>query len=389
MTLAAIDDQGTVERAMSETTGGVKRISLGLIESAIYLALVQENQKTGAPIPARRAREITLKHTHSRNAGVVLNRLESKGALQAGSDRSQNRFRIPLVRDVEIFTGRGSSLRRVWPPESEGAASVDESGPPIEEQAPRPISPRTPPIPPALPATAERFSEALYILPPATPPVILRGKRVFVYEKLISLAHSLERLLTLTDIKPIVRSCGIFYPASFINCFDLNLGLFVRERGVLGSNTDPCLRALVVRPYARGEGGEVHVPRLCEQHASARTRTPSPASPPAAVGSRLKSKTKLEEELAAVQGELHEVGEQVQRMREQREDILLTLQERVDAIRQTFEEAEAALHHAKEEEDPTRTLVQRAHELDQKMQRLQKALEVYDLFMEEVQEHSS
>lgn len=314
---------------------GTTVIRLGHMYCAIMMALIKEFQKTGRPVSQGKRDEIIGRYSKS-NGSTIMGQLREKGAVESASEGTTRQADIvPRFKDIVYVDSKYGTV--AWPPERKGKtlrAIAITSAPPAAKEAddsqPKPqdagkdesIEPR-------------KIAEGSYVLPPSTEPIKLKGARFKTYVLLIEHQRKTGHKLIHPDMtRAIALSAGLHRSASTTNAFDHIYGLFLRVSGVLASKKDPCLRALVIRPYL-DEEGQLVVPEEC------RGQEVTVSAPTASTG--LRTKGELEEELRVVRRRLEVTTRQCGEIVSSKQARELELRSTVDRLTEELTRARADL----------------------------------------------
>jgi len=253
-----LDDRTVVQGAMSADTNEV--VNLGPKEAQVYLAIVEEYETKGGPLSAVRAAEITTRIAPSANPYVMLNGLETKGALQASEETSRNRLRIPRTHGVTIKAGHYRHRVQIYP-RLEVKTDVAQQTEVVETAEVVKKAKRDAWV---APEGSVRIAEGAFVLPSNSPPIELFKTRAKVYEGLLDLFRGQHFGMSQPPaIHSIIQNAGIKNCWNFVLLFEQELPVLVRQ----GPKKHSCLRAIVFRPYI--VNGELCVPHECEHHPDA------------------------------------------------------------------------------------------------------------------------
>ena len=369
-----VDDRRVVEGAMGSQTSLV--IHLGPKEAAVYSAILTEYESKGGPLSAVCAAEIVQKIAPSQNPYSMLNGLEAKGALQSSEDKSKNRLRIPRTRGVIILSGSVRNPKQIHPPLEQAPATplVSEAKEIKEKKGTRKIEEGTPW---KAPEGSEKIFSGAFIMSPNASPISLTRKRASVYEKLITWSRQgAYQTFNPEEVCDIVALAGILSPSNIVSLFDHELQLFVRVAGTLLSKKDPCLRALVFRPYVCTDVDEVIVPEECKEHSDVVQNVPV-ATQDVVSKKGILSKKALQLKVAELRQSVSERFQQASEARTQHQRTLEELHARVVSLREQYEAAEDSFLN-EEKKDPGEHFERQADALRDLADRKQKLVDQYD-----------
>lgn len=313
---------------------GTTVIRLGAMYCAIMMALIEEFQRTGRPVSQGKRDEIIGRYSRS-NGSTIMGQLRVKGAVESASEGTTHQADIvPRFRGIVYIDSKKGTV--AWPPEHKGktlfALSLTSApSRPTEVDDPQPASQGQDkgecPEP-------RKIAEGSYVLLPTTEPLVLHGGRLRIYIGLIAHQRATGHKLIHPDMtRAIALSAGLPRSASTTNAFDHIYGIFLRVSGTPASKKDPCLRALVIRPYL--DEGQLVVPKECLG------QEVSVSAPTASTG--IRTKGELEEELRVVELRIQVAKGQCNKIIAEQRTREEAMEARVEQMVRELEQAKAEL----------------------------------------------
>lgn len=297
---------------------------------AAQMKFIREFQNTGCiPIPQKTRDEIIADCGFKSDGATIVGQLRAKGALQSSGSTDI----VPCYAN-EIYVA-SKSQQIEYPLEFKGK-HITEVFPETTSEIVENVDPHP-------------VSAAIFVLPPQTQPVKLRGARLTVYAELIKIVRlNPERLIHPETTRSLVRKSGLSGPGSVTNAFDWEYKIFLRICGTPKSAADPCMRALVLQPYMDNKGKLV-VPKECFQHPSANGSATtsshsgddqSVASTPVPMSPRLRSKDELEKECEDRVGTIENLKQRAIEVRDHHTQSMIDLEHKIEEYKRLIEEAQ-------------------------------------------------